>query len=133
MRQLSFEYQLFPHHGGRHPGRGEVIADDQVNVYVRNERFLNPAIARQEDVLVNLHDLSREISGVEVGTFRPDDLADWHMTDKTPNQAMSDAAWRNAETMGLINNVNRDHAYVVVDFHDTDHRWHCYLEFEEGV
>jgi hypothetical protein len=83
------------------------------------------------DNLLNLHDLSREISGVEIARYTAEDVASWILVNQTAKEAMVDAALKEAEKMGLVNNVNRDHAYVVVDWFD--HGWHCYLEFEEGV
>ena len=80
---------------------------------------------------INVHEFSQEISGVEVARYSAEDVASWILVNQTAKEAMADAALSEAEKMGLVNNVNRDHAGISLVWH-TNH-WYCYLEFEEDV
>ena len=81
----------------------------------------------------NVHEFSREISGVEVARYSAEDVASWILINQTAKEAMVDAALRQAGEAGLICGINRDHATIIVTFDKTTSDWHCYLEFEEDV
>ena len=105
------------------------LSDCHVNVFFRSDRRTN--IPFQADNMLNLHEFSREISGVQVTRYTAEEVASWILVNQTAKEAMADAALSEAEKMGLVNNVNRDHASVSVVWFD--HGWHCFLEFEEDV
>ena len=105
------------------------VSDCHANVWFRSDRYTT--IPCKVDNLLNLHELSSEISGVEIARYTAEDVASWILVNQTAKQAMADAALSEAEKMGLVNNVNRDHASISLVWH-TNH-WYCYLEFEEGV
>jgi len=112
----------------------EAISDVPINVFTRDySRGMVQGIPTKIDAIVDVHELSAEISGVKVATYDPAVVITWRLHDKTVQEAMVDDALRLAEEMGLVNNINRDHAYIVVDFQDSDRKFHCYLMFEEDV
>ena len=110
----------------------EAISDVPINVFTRNySNGMAQAIPTRIDTLVSIHDLSAEISGVQVTTYDPAVVITWPLHNKTVKEAMAENALSQAETMGLVNNINRDHAFIMVDFRDD--KFHCYLMFEEDV
>ena len=117
----------------RQDGTFEAVADEPVTVYFRNDRHSDPAIPYKLGVMTNPHEFSREVSGVEVVRYSAEEVASWILVNQTAREAMADAALGEAEKMGLVNNVNRDHATIIVTFDKTTSDWHCYLEFEEDV
>ena len=114
-------------------GEFEVISDEPATVYLRNDRLTDPHIPIKVASIVSVHEFSREIGGVEVARFSPEEVAEWHLTDETPKETMAHSALLQAEAAGLVNNINRDHAMVFVQWGKEDSQWHCYLEFEEDV
>ncbi len=112
----------------------EAISDAPINVFTRDySRGMVQGIPTRIDAIVSVHELSAEISGVEIAVYDPVTVSTWRLNDQTAQEAMVDDALRLAKETGLVNNINRDHAYIVVDFHDSDRKFHCYLMFEEDV
>ena len=117
----------------RSDGTFDFVADERVVAYLRDDRPECGMIPVRAETMINPHEFSREIAGVEVARFSAEEVASWVLVNQTAKQAMVDAALHAAGEAKLVNNINRDHAMIEVVFDKALGQWHCYLEFEEDV